>query len=174
MKFTAVNSGLISAVASIILALILYILGPAIFVNGWSKFTLFVLSIGLTLYLGLQGRTEAGGYFSYGQAFKYLIIMTAISLPVAFLFNYVLGVVDPGFVEKVSQLEIDKSVSMLEGFGMSEDQINKAVIQTEERIAFAKTALGQLMGFGFALAFMAVIDLLLALFIKRNKPEFAA
>ncbi len=172
MKFTALNSGILSALASIVVTLIMYIIGPQSFVSGWGNFSLFAFSIILTVYLGTLGRKENGGYFTYGEAYKYLIVMSLVSIPVAILFKYILMVIDPGFFDQVNSLVMDKTVEMLEGFGLPEEKINSEVIKAENRFEESKSITGQFIGMGIGLGIMAVIDLLLALVIKKNKPEF--
>lgn len=173
MKFTALNSGLLTAAISIVMMFVVYLMGPSAMSNGWMKFVLFLVSLALMIYLGLQGRKEVGGFWSYGQAFKYLIVMSLVSIPLVMVFNFVLLKVDPEFFQQVNQIAIDSQTEMFEKFGMDEDQINEAVTQAEANMEKMFTLEGQLWGLGIGLLFHVVLDLVLAIFIKKNKPEFA-
>lgn len=175
MKFTAVNSGLLAGAINLVLFLVLYIIGPSAFGSTWTGILLILYSLAVLIVLGLQGRKENGGYFTWGEAFKFLLIVGIIFQVCSTITNFVFfNLIDPDFMVHVKDITIEKSINMFEGFGMSESQIDKAVTDIEESFEKRTSISGQLIGFGTGVLILAVVNCLLALIIKKNKPEFAA
>ncbi len=174
MKYTALKSGLYAGAINLVLVLILFILGPGSFANMWTGILTMLLSIAILVIFPLMHRKEIGGYWSFGEAFKFILIMSVIILVCSTLTNLVLfKLVDPEFMNKVKEISIDNTIKMLEGFGSPEDAISKAVEGIEKQFADQQTPMGYLMGVVKGLAIFAVLGAIIALIIKKNKPEFA-
>ena len=174
MKFTPVNSGLLAGAINLILFLVLYIIGPQAFGSTWTGILLVLYSLGILIWLGFQGRKENGGYFTWFEAFKFLLIVGVIFQLASTLTNFLFfNVLDPDFMIQVKDITIEKSVAMFEGFGMTEGQIDKAVTDIEESFEKRMSISGQLIGFGTGVLILAAVNCLLALVIKKNRPEFA-
>ncbi len=174
MKFTAINSGILAAVINLVILLIMYAIGPATFGSTWTGILMMVYSCAILIFLGLKGRKENGGFFTWFEAFKYLLIVTAIFMVGSTVCNMVLfNLIDPDFMVKVKEITIEKTVTMMEGFGLSESQLDETVVGIEESFEDRMSIGGQLKGLGIGVVVMAVINCLLALIIKKNRPEFA-
>ncbi len=173
MKPTAVNTALIMGSTSVLFSLISYILGPWAFTNIWMLVIMIAVSLTGFFYFAIKSRELNGGYYSYGQAYKFCLIVTLIWCAIAVLSKYIFILIDTPFFVKVNELMLADQIERFESFGMPEGQIDQAVIETEKAYAETLTPFGQVKGYLWMVGGFSVANLLFALFIKKNKPEFA-
>jgi hypothetical protein len=84
------------------------------------------------------------------------------------LYNFI----DLEFAEMAKEVIIEKTYQMMEGFGASETMVDEAIEEIEKQDSFSIASLAK--GYVFGLPVYIVISLILAAFLKRNKPEFEA
>ena len=80
------------------------------------------------------------------------------------LFN----VIDPQAAETLTELTIESTRKMMEGFGAPEAQINETLQQMQDENQFS--ILNQLKGYGFQLILYALIGLIVALIFREKEP----
>ena len=80
------------------------------------------------------------------------------------------NVIDPQLPELMKEGQIDMQVSILEAFNTPDEKIDAAITEIEKQDLASPSILIQGMVFGFLL--YAVIDLILALFVRRSRPDF--
>lgn len=174
MKFTPFNSGLFVGAISVIMTIIMYLMGPQSFTQGWISFALLIISIAVIIYAGIQYRNTLNeGFLSYKKAYVFLLVVTLVSIPISSLSRFALMAFDPQFAEQVVEKTVESSMEMMQKFGLPEDQVELAAEKAREGIEEANSLKGALIGLAYALPFMLIINLLLALAIRKNKPEFA-
>ncbi len=152
----------------------MFLSGPAAFASMWFPLIIFLLLIVMLVVFPLLHRKEIGGYWSWGQAFKFILIMSVVMLVCSTLTNLVLfKIIDPEFMNRVKEISIDNTIKMLEGFGSPEDAISKTVDGMDKEFDNQQTPMGYVMGIVKGLVTFAVLGAIIALIIKKNKPEFA-
>lgn len=170
MKSNSLQSGLIWGGVFAIIYLIFYIIGLSAFSSPWMSRLLFLTSVGLMIYFGLELKKANGGYLSFGKCFGHLALTILIGTVVSFVFNFILfGFIDPEFMESMKQSVLDKAIIDAEAGGAPSSTIEMMVSWIE----WGFTPLGQ---FVYTLGFVAgylVVALIVSLIIKKNKPEFA-
>lgn len=167
----AVKHGLIIGVISIVVTTITYLMGPDAF-SGPLSYAMIPITIGLYVYFGIQGRKENGGYFTFGEAFKYIFTMGVVSTILSMVYQYVLfGIIDPDFYVQVGEAALEKTVGVYEAMGMDQSQIDTAMDQAREGLGY--TIKNVLIGFGFSLVIGAIGAAIIGAIIKKQNPEEA-
>jgi hypothetical protein len=169
----SIRYGLIIGVISIVLTLIFWVIDPLMqYTNSWVSFLVFVIMIVLLVVFGIETRKAAGGYWTFGEAFKSLLLMSVIVSILTAVFNYILfAFIDPTLSQRASEAVITKLNDQLSSSGISQDKIDEMSKSVEGKLQPTITNMGVNLGIG--LVIYAVIDLIIAAIIKKNPPLFA-
>ena len=164
------KTGLLIGFTSILILLITYIINFEITLEWWYGLLTLTVTIGLVIYLGINFRTNIGGYMSYKESFKFSFLVMTVSYVIGIIFNIVLyTVIDPGLPEVIKQITVEKTVEMMEGFGSSDEIIDATIEGVEKGIDDSTTPMGLIKSSPWGLLFLALLSLLTAAFIKKNK-----
>jgi len=168
----AAKKGAILGVIHVFIHLIFYIGFP----GGLSGFTYLFIVLGVNIAYGIiqgvQWRREIGGYMSYGAAFKYIFVLLIVNGLVGVIYMTIFLFAVPSYPEQMADAQLQNQIYWAEKFGAPEsaiadmeDKFDKK--ETTERFGHK----GILIGFAFVLIFYALGALIIALFVRRNKPE---
>jgi Protein of unknown function (DUF4199) len=128
--------------------------------------------LGYGIYSGINYRNEIGGYLSFGKAFQHGFVVFAVSALISTIFNILLyTVIDPELPEKITEVAVENAQKMMEGFGMSGDQLDEAMEKTKEDTIKRYTAGGLAMSYGFTLIGCAIFALISGAIAKKKEPE---
>jgi len=165
------KGGLILAGVSILLTMLTYVIDVSLMVEWWFGIVSILISMGLLIYLGINYRNDIGGILSYGDAFKFSFLVFFVSYVVGIIFQIALyTVIDPELPETMKQLTVEKTVEMMEGFGMSDEALDAAIIGVEDGIDEATTPMGMIKSAPLGIFFLLFFSAISAIFIKRNPP----
>ena len=165
------KGGLILAGVSILLTMLTYVIDVSLMVEWWFGIVSILISMGLLIYLGINYRNDIGGILSYGDAFKFSFLVFFVSYVVGIIFQIALyTVIDPELPETMKQLTVEKTVEMMEGFGMSDEALDAAIIGVEDGIDEATTPMGMIKSSPWGILFLLFFSAIAAIFIKRNPP----
>ncbi len=168
----ALKWGLIVGAISIVLTCVFYAVDYALLANWKTGIFIIVLFIGLAIYAGINYRNEIGGLLPYGKAFQHGFILMAVSGLISTIFSIVLyTVIDPELPGKLTEVALENAQAMMEGFGMAEDQMDKAMEDAKKRTENQFSLSGLAMSYGFGLIIYAVLSLITALFVRKNPPD---
>lgn len=171
MNSHAIKSGIIVAVISIVITLLLYIVNAAMLVSMWMML-LFLVFVGLVAYFGIQHRNEEGGYMSFGKAWVYSMQVFVITGIIATIFNLLLyNVIDPELPELLADQSVENAESMMRNFGMPEEQMDEALEKTRTDTLDRFTVMGSIKGLLYGLIIYAILSLISGAIIKKNEPE---
>ena len=164
--------GIIAALASLLIYVIVYVAGTDFYGSGISMFISFVLPIAIAVLACIRAKKENGGYLEFSQALKICFGVLVIASLTTSVFNYLLvNYFDPAFGERIVQLSIEKTQSILEKIGTPQDAIDKSIREmTFEKLFSAKSVFQSFM-LGCIVQF--IFALIIAAIMKKNKPEFA-
>ena len=173
----SVRYGLLIGGISALLSVVFYVINPVLQYTNLIVPTLsFVIIVALLVILGLDVRKQTGGYWNFGQAFVSLIIMSAFITIISLLINVIImKFVDPTLPTKINDAMAEVTSQRLEKMGMAQDDIDKSTKMFTDGEFIAKlqpTLINELKGFGMAMIFYAIIDLIIAACIKKNQPLF--
>ena len=165
------KGGLILAGVSILLTMLTYVIDVSLMVEWWFGVVSLLISMGLLIYLGINYRNDIGGILSYGDAFKFSFLVFFVSYVVGIIFQIALyTVIDPELPEIMKQLTVEKTVEMMEGFGLSDEALDAAIIGVEDGIDEATTPMGMIKSSPWGILFLLFFSAISAIFIKRNPP----
>jgi biotin transporter BioY len=173
MKVNVINEGVkYGSICGLLAVLLMYgswAMGLNTFVGFqfWTNFIPYMIVI--IIFGGLQIRKQNGGILPYAQALKFSFFSYVIVAVIVACATYVLyNVIDKDLTQKSMQVALEKTRSMMEKFGASEDDIAKAMKRTEE--GSKDTGIGKiLLGTGLFLIWDFIKSLLIALVIRKEE-----
>lgn len=168
----ALKWGLIVGGISIALTIVAYAVDYAMLANWKFGIFVFAMFIGLAIYAGISYRNEIGGFLPYGKAFQHGFILMAVSGLISTLFSIILyTVIDPELPAKLTEVTLENTQKMMEGFGMPEDQMDKAMEDARSRTENQFTVSGLALAYGIGIIVYAVLSLITAIFVRKNPPD---
>lgn len=175
-KVSLIHGLLISAIV-IALSVVFRVIDPLIqFTNIWVGLIPFVTVIALMTILGLDVRRKLGGFWSFGDAFKSLMLMGVVIAMISTAYNFVIfKFVDPTLPEKANAVMLDNMTTRLTSSGLDADKIDQYTKTFKNGEFIAKlqpTLLNELIAIGSSLILYAVISLIIAACIKKKAPFF--
>ncbi|MES2277416.1 MAG: DUF4199 domain-containing protein [Bacteroidota bacterium] len=174
----SVRNGVLVGIVSIILTIVFHIIDPLLqFVNIGAQLGSFAIVITLIIILALEVRKKIGGFWTFGQAFRSLIIGGLFITLLSVACNFVMfKFVDPSLPGKIKDATVEKVTDRLTKMGMEQSKIDEINAQFENGEFEAKlqpTFKNELTAVGIGLLIYAIIDLIIAAIIKKNPPMFA-
>jgi Protein of unknown function (DUF4199) len=158
---------LIMAATSIIMTLIMSIMGMSnLIMMSLLGLVVFAAMIVIPV-LGVKEHrnNQLGGLISFGRAFLVCMLILALSIVVSTIFNYVyMNFINPSYVDTMKE----GMTEMMEKYNVPEAQLEESLKPFEEM----KTPMGNLKSLAKSLAMSAVISLIVAAIMKRNRPIF--
>jgi hypothetical protein len=167
------RAGLIAAGISIAWTIIAYLVGIDLFTNWWMGIIMFIVIIAYLIISLKNIKSQLGGYISFKDAFLNFLVMAVINIVISQSIYYLLiFVIDPEFGIAVTDVTIEKTIAMMEGFGAPEAAIEETLTNMEIEMEKQSTFLGALMNMLKGVGFMAVVGLIVAAIMKKNPPVF--
>jgi peptidoglycan/LPS O-acetylase OafA/YrhL len=164
--------GLISALVSLLVFVLMYIGGTEVIGSPFAILTWFIPVI-VAVFALKKAKKENDGFLEFREALKISFGVLVFSTLATSIFSYLLyHYIDPPFGERMVQLTIEKSQQFMEKLGTPQDAIDKAVKEMTFDNLFSFKKVFQ--GFMFGCIFNFIIALIIAAIMKKKKPEFAA
>jgi hypothetical protein len=164
--------GLFLGGVNVLYILLLYIMDVSLLVSFWNSLVSLVLSVVFMILACREERTNNGGTLMYGNAVVLGIGVGVIASILGVAFNGILyNVIDPTLAETMKELTIEKTASMMEGFGASEADIEKALENMDTR-AFEQNFRSMATALMVSALFSAFLALIVGAFMKRTPDIF--
>ncbi|MGC4020752.1 MAG: DUF4199 domain-containing protein [Cyclobacteriaceae bacterium] len=168
----ALKWGVIMGIINVVIGVLLYVVDYTMLTDWKTGILIVLLVIGVTIYAGINYRSEVGGFLGYGKAWQHGMIFMAVGGLVYSIYNLILyTIIDPELPAKLVEAAVEKAQAMAESFGASGDALDKAMEDTRKRTEGQFSVVGVMTGFAFSLIFYAIIALITALFVRKNQPE---
>ena len=130
----AVKYSIVLAMLSIGSYLLAYLINPQILIKWWFGILFLILFIVALIFISRGLRKSNGGFITFGKLFQSLFIAMIISSIISTGFNLLLyKVIDPELETTLRTAMIESTTEMLQGFGMSDDDIEKATSKMQEQ-----------------------------------------
>ena len=160
--------GIIYGLVSIVFSLVIYYVIP----TGLG--TLSILSIILMIVFfviaGRAQRRENNDILPYGEALKTTFLTGMVGSIISIIFSIILlNLIDPSLVEKLTEMSLEASRSMMEAFGIPEDKMAEAMEKAEEKSINAFTPMKQLSGILQAALMAIIVAAIVSIFIKKDE-----
>ena len=167
---TAVAYGLLNGGIAVLLTLIFYLGGVKWFVHPVAYIG-YVIPIVIAVMGGLKQRKINGGYLEFAEALKTVFIIFVIGTLISTVFIYVLlNLIDVPFRQALMQESAVAMEKMMERFGASQDEIDKAAANMMDENNYSPGKI--LLGFALSAIGWFIVSLIIAAIIKRKKPVF--
>ena len=132
-----------------------------------------LISIGMLIFFVVKGtierRNQIGGYINYGQAFIssaiIFLISSLIYLPFTWLY---MGFIDPTMPDKIKEMAIQTTESMMRKMGSPEEAIDSAVVKMEEQ-NYGPTPGNMARGAMGSVAGALISSLLFGIFLRKER-----
>ena len=163
--------GLIYAIISILLTLLLYLAGADFFANNMFLFSglFLVLAIVYPVYAVIQFRKQNGNEMTFKQGFLVCFFTLAIAGLITLVFGILLyNVIDPDYPKVMAEKINERTYTMMQNFGLPEDKIQEEMEKSDASDKF--TIGGQVQGYLISLAIYAILALIIGAIFKRSKP----
>lgn len=167
---TILQYGLFSAIASVLIFVIIYLGGVAWF-NGPIAWLSTVAPIVFCILACINVKKGNEGYIEFKEALKIcfgILVMTAFttSLFSFVLFNYI----DVAFADSLKQFTIEKTQEMMEKFKVPAEETDKAIKSIVDKNIFAFSEIAK--SFALGCIFYFIVAAIIAAIIKKKRPEF--
>lgn len=162
--------GLISALAAILIFVVIYILGASYFMSPLVWISSYVLPIVFAVWGGIVAKRKSEGFLQFKEALKVSFGVLVITGFLSTLFSYfVFNILDVAFAESVKQLSIEKTIEFMEKFNVPESDIDKAIDGMIKDDTFSFGSLSK--SYAIACILYFIEALIIAAIIKKKKPE---
>ncbi len=171
VKKNGVNFGIIVAVVSILATSLMYAIDLKLFMTWWIGIILFLISLAIGIVGVAKAKKQLGGYISFKEAFTTYFIIMALGSAISIVFSIILlNVIDPAAKDTLKQYAIELAVEMGQKFGTPTKVLKQQVELMEQQDSYSVT--GQALSYVWVLLFHAIVALIVAVSMKKNKPEF--
>jgi hypothetical protein len=168
----AAKSGLLLGLIGVIITLLIYFINAKLLVNIWVGITILVISLALVVFFGIAYRKQVGGYLSFKHAFLFSLVLLLVAGLVTQTFTYVLfNVIDADLTELATNAALENTEAMMEKFNVPDEEIDKALQNTETQMANQYTLVGVIKAYLYGIIIYAIISLITGAIIKRKNPE---
>lgn len=166
VKKIALPHGLLLALGTIVVSVIVYVLGYTYEQPWWQSLLNFVIMT-LAIVYGLKAYKKANeGFLSLGEALKTGVAISLVAGLIGSLFTYLfVTVIEPEFV--TNMLEVTESKMIEQNPNMTSEQMDMAMSMTE---GMMQPWIMVAMGIIATLFFGFIISLVAGLIMKQNRP----
>jgi hypothetical protein len=168
LKTTWLKYGLLLAAISIAIALISFYVFP---LGIWTQSAVsLLLYIVFMVWAAKEQRTQNGGFISFGDAFKTVFFTGLVGSVISLFFTLIwMNLIDTSLSEKMAEMALDSTRSMLEKFGADENTIAEAIEKAEEEMEDKFTPLNYILQ-GLQGIIMGLIpSAIIALIMKKEE-----
>jgi hypothetical protein len=167
VKKIALNYGLILALSTIVLSVIVYVMGMHMEQPWWQSVLNFAIMTTAIVYGFKAFKKEGDGFLTLGEAIKTGLAISLVAGIVGSIFTYLfVTVIEPDFV--VQMLEVTREKMIEDNPQMTEEQLEMAMSMTEK---FMSPMMMTAFGLIASLFFGFIISLIAGLIMKQNRPE---
>jgi len=174
VKDFVLKNGLVLGSIQVTMLFVSYLMGVDFMMkNWWIIFKTYLIPIGLVVYFVLEFRKLQAGYATFKESFTVTFgIFAAGGFILTFFSILLYNFIDVDFAIMFKEASIEKFYQMMQDFGVPEAEIDEGIKMLEEQDTFSATNLAK--GYFYNLPLYIIGSLVIAAFIKRNKPELEA
>ncbi|WP_339889933.1 DUF4199 domain-containing protein [uncultured Flavobacterium sp.] len=170
IKKNGITFGIIGGLISIAITLYAYLIDLTIFGSLWLLLFIVILYIVINIILLSKTKKELNNSFSFKEAFTTFFISMVISVVMSVLFNIILfNLIDLELAEKVKQVAMESTSSLMKKFGAPTSEIIKAVKEIEESDNYSIGK--QIQGLFMNIVVSSIFGLIFAAIFKSKPKE---
>lgn len=141
---------------------------------SWRGFVIMAVSLTLLLVLGRKERkANHGDYLAYKAAFWYCAIALFIMIYInEICYTFMFNVVDPGLQEALIEKTLQSSEEVFNMMGSNLGDVDELLSEMERDLRNSFKPMALLANSWQSLTLALLVALLMALFLRRNRPLF--
>ena len=171
IKQTAIKYGTYLALVNLSYLLYAYLVDQSVFTLKWPGILLFFCGLGFGMFSVAKFKQANDGYASFKEAFSAYMLTSIVAIFIGTVFTIILfSLIDPEFAAGIMDMILEKTLERFESSGINDEQIEKIISRIEDSNPFG--AMGQLKSATFSIMFNAILGLIVAAGMKKNKSEF--
>ena len=171
LKSNTIRMGILIGLLGIIINVLIYVINPAFFANISFALILFVVYITAYFFAMYSIRKTNDGYLSFKEAYFVALGVMMISTFVELSFKLVLyNVIDTELAGFIQNKTVENTTALMERFNVPEEEIEKAVEKIDVEGQYS--AISMLKGYGWGILISAVVALIIAAIVKKDKQTF--
>ncbi len=170
IKSSAINYGLYLGGALSLITIAIWFIDINLMANMWLGIGLLLAIIAFGVVSTAKSKSIQGGFLTFKEAFSSYFFTTAIGIAISLLVSMILfNFVDPDAAKEIQQITVERTITMMEGFGAPSEAVAEAVekIESENQYSIVNT----LKGLAWSCLFQAIIGLIVALIMKKSNPD---
>ncbi len=168
-KKLATSYGLYLGIALILITVLIYAFDISLMTEWYLMVINFILILVLATMAVRKAKATSNTLFSFKNAFAAYFLTVFLGLLLATVFSLILfNIIDPEAAITLKELTMEKQAEMFESFGMSEAQINEAMIKIQEEETFSIKNVA--ISFASQLVFFSIVGLIVALIFREKEP----
>ncbi len=173
MRDFILKNGLVLGAIQVVMLFVSYLMGVDFMIQNWWGVLQILVSLGFVIYISIEFRKLQGGYATFKESFSVIFGMYAAAGFILTFFNIILyNFIDMELAQMVKEVLIEKTYEMMEGLGASDSMVDDVILELEKQDTFSVGTLAK--GYFYNLPLYIIGSLVIAAFIKRNKPELEA
>lgn len=172
LRSSAINYGLYIGLILAAFTIVAYVVNLELLTKWWLGVLLFLIILILGIVSTAKAKSLLNGFISFKQAFTAWFTTIVVGVLISTLVNILIfNFIDPSAAEIVKESTIQATISMMEGFGAPQSEIDKAIMTIQEQNQFA---IGNLLkSLAWQFLFYAIVGLIVAALMKKKDPEVA-
>lgn len=164
--------GLFLGITIVVFTAAIFLIDYQLLQNPFFASIPFIINVAVLFIAGYELRKKNGGYLTFKDALLSTFIIYAISAFIVMIYTVLqYNVFTPEIAAELQRETLNQQVVVWESFGMSDEEIDQAAAEMENRNIFGLT--WQLLGLAGNLVFGFVISLIVAAIVKKKQPEFS-
>ena len=168
IKQTAIKYGTYLALVNLSYLLYAYLVDQSVFALTWPGILLFFCGLGFGMFSVAKFKQANDGYASFKEAFSAYMLTSIVAIFIGTVFTIILfSLIDPEFAAGTMDMILEKTLKKFESSGINDEQIEKIISRIEDSNPFG--AMGQLKSATFSIMFNAILGLIVAAGMKKNK-----
>ncbi|MBU1373347.1 MAG: DUF4199 domain-containing protein [Bacteroidetes bacterium] len=172
----AINNGVIIAIISIAIQVIMYYAMPSLFGSFATGIGIWAILLIIYVLLTIDLRKKIGGFWLFKDALKGIFLMSFIANAGSAIFTFIFyKFIEPNAYDKIVGFVTEGLTATYEKMGMSQDKVDEAITQVEKSLKtqFQPDILDFLKSLGIAILVGFVMSLIFAAIFKKSPPMFA-
>lgn len=163
--------GLYMGLISVLISVVIWATSLMENLGMWGSAVIGLITLAVNLILLIvftksYRNKELGGFISFGNAFKFALILVVVSVIIGAIYNYIFQtLIDPGYTARVMAAIQEKTLAYMTNAGVSEAQINKTMEKFQDIPTVGKSLWQGLM---FGVIGGAILSLISSAIAKKN------
>ena len=171
VKKNGVNFGIIVGGVSVLASTLMYVIDLKLFVSWWVGIVLFLISLSIGIIGIGKAKKEMGGFITFKEAFTTFFIIMAIGVAISIAFNIILlNFIDPDAKETIKDHLIEMTMEINQKFDTPAEIVKQQMEEIQNNDPYSPQK--QALSYVWILLFYIVVGLIVAVSMKKNKPEF--